>query len=465
MLLTISTTHRPASDLGYLLHKHPDKLQSFDISFGKAHVFYPEVSEEKCTCALLLDIDSVGLVRNNKGPSGESFALEQYVNDRPYVASSFLSAAITKTFSSALNGKCKDKPQLVDAPLPLEVKIAVLSARGGEGILKRMFEPLGYEIEYQQHTLDETFIEWGMSRYFTVTLKHTITLKLLLSHLYVLIPVLDNDKHYWINKDEVQKLLTKGEGWLENHPEKKLITKRYLKHQGSLMTAALQALMKEEIVEEESDEDAPESKEKINLHTTRLQTVCEAIKGTGAKTVLDLGCGEGKLLKLLMNDSQFEKLTGMDVSFRSLEIASDRLKLYRLPPRQREKIQLIQGSLTYRDKRLEGFDAAALVEVIEHLDPDRLQALEKVVFEFSKPKTVFITTPNREYNVKFEGMPADKLRHSDHRFEWTRKEFEEWATAVATKHNYTVQFLPLGPVDELVGAPSQMAIFKNETNR
>lgn len=464
MLLTITTTHQPATDLGYLLHKHPDKLQSFDISFGKAHVFYPEVSDEKCTCALLLDIDAVGLVRNNKGVSGEGFALEQYVNDRPYVASSFLSAAITKTFSSALNGKCKDKPELVDVPLPLEVKLSVLPVRGGEPILKRMLEPLGYTLEYEQHPLDTQFAEWGNSRYFTVTLKHTLPLKALLSHLYVLIPVMDNDKHYWINHDEVQKLLSKGEGWLENHPEKELITRRYLKHQSKLANAALNVLMKDEYEEDAEEIEPSETEEKISLHDLRLNTVSEEIKKTGAKTVLDLGCGEGKLLRRLFNEPQFEKITGMDVSFRSLEIASNRLKLSRLPMRQRERIHLIQGSLTYRDSRLENFDAAALVEVIEHLDPDRLQALEKVVFEFSKPKTVFITTPNREYNVKFEGMPADKLRHGDHRFEWTRKEFEEWANALAEKYNYTVRFAPLGPVDEIVGAPSQMGIFTYENN-
>jgi 3' terminal RNA ribose 2'-O-methyltransferase Hen1 len=464
MLLTITTTHQPATDLGYLLHKHPDKLQSFDISFGKAHVFYPEVSIEKCTCALLLDIDTVGMVRNNKGPSGDGFALEQYVNDRPYVASSFLSAAITKTFASALNGNCKDKPELVEVPFPLEVKISVLPVRGNEDLLTRMFEPLGYTIEYQRHPLDATFAEWGQSRYYTVTLKHTITLKALLSHLYVLVPVLDNDKHYWLSNQEVQKLLDKGEGWLENHPEKKFITKRYLKNLGRFANQAMAVLMKDELVEETDTEEMPEPEEKISLHNQRLNAVFEEIKKSGAKTVLDLGCGEGKLLRRLLNEAQFEQITGMDVSLRSLEIATDKLKLARLPFRQKDRIKLIQGSLTYKDKRLEGFDAAALVEVIEHLDPDRLRALERVVFEFSRPQNVFITTPNREYNVKFESMPADKLRHTDHRFEWTRKEFEGWANALAAKYNYTVSFAPLGPVDELVGAPSQMGIFKNENN-
>src|SRR5690348_2006576 len=150
MLLTITTTHSPASDLSYLLHKHPAKVQQAELSGGIAHLFYTEVSEERCTAALLLDIDSVALVRKS-GSSGNDFALEQYVNDRPYVASSFMSAAIAKAYSSAMNGKCKDKPELVNVAMPFEVTIAVLPVRGGENLLQELFEPLGYTIEAERH--------------------------------------------------------------------------------------------------------------------------------------------------------------------------------------------------------------------------------------------------------------------------------------------------------------------------
>lgn len=125
MLLNITTTHQPATDLGYLLHKHPDKLQSVDLSVGKAHIFYPECTPEKTTVSLLLEIDSVEMVRGN---NNNDFVLAEYVNDRPYVASSLLSVALAKAFSSALNGKCKDKPELVTEKLPFEVTIAVLPA-------------------------------------------------------------------------------------------------------------------------------------------------------------------------------------------------------------------------------------------------------------------------------------------------------------------------------------------------
>jgi 3' terminal RNA ribose 2'-O-methyltransferase Hen1 len=461
MLLTITTTHQPATDLGFLLHKHPGKLQTVKLANGEAHIFYPEATEEKCTAALLMEIDSIGLVRNNKGPSGEGFALEQYVNDRPYVASSFMSTAIAEAYSSALNGTCHKRPELVDTIMPLEAKLSVVSARGGEPIIRGLFKPLGYEIMLEQYPLDPAFPEWGDSRYFTLVLKKETTLKELLSHLFVLIPVMDNDKHYFVSRDEVEKLFKKGKGWLEIHPLKELITKRYLKNLGSLTRYALDILLKEENEEEQENENEAEvPEEKIRLHELRLQTVKDELIALGAKRIVDMGCGEGKLMRLLIKEKQVEYLLGMDVSIRSLEIAKDRLNLDKLPPRQQERIGLMQGSLTYRDKRLSGFDAAALVEVIEHLDLSRLRSLERVVFEYAKPKAVIITTPNAEYNKKYEKLSAGTFRHSDHRFEWTRAEFESWANKLAETFQYEVSFKPLGPEDAELGAPSQMGIFK-----
>jgi 3' terminal RNA ribose 2'-O-methyltransferase Hen1 len=447
MLLTITTTHNPASDLSYLLHKHPAKVQQAEFSGGIAHVFYTEVSEERCTAALLLDIDPVGLVRKNPG---NDFALEQYVNDRPYVASSFMSAAISKAYSSAMNGRCKDKPELVNVAMPFDVTIAVLPVRGGEKLLKELFEPLGYTVDAERHPLDPAFPSWGESRYYTVRLRNTLTLQQLLSHLYILIPVCDNDKHYWIGNQEVEKLLEKGKEWLSTHPASELITRRYLKNQNALANRALEFLLKDEVVEPEK---------KIRVHDMRLQSVKDELLKTDAVRIADLGCGEGKLLRILLPEKQFKFILGMDVSYRSLEIVKSKLKIDRMSPGEQERIQLIQGALTYRDKRLEGFDAAVLVEVIEHLDPPRLAALEKVVFEFAKPKIVIVTTPNAEYNVKFPTLEAGQMRHSDHRFEWTRAEFATWGNQVAEHYAYTVTYKPIGEEDPETGALSQMAIF------
>jgi 3' terminal RNA ribose 2'-O-methyltransferase Hen1 len=466
MLLTISTTHRPATDLGYLLHKHPERFQSYDLSFGRAHVFYPEASAERCRVCLVLDVDPVGIVRG-KG-QGEGL-LDQYVNDRPYVASSFLSVAISQVFGSALQGRCNDRPELVATPIALEARLDVLPVRGGERFLEAVFEPLGYSIEAMRHPLDERFAGWGTSPYFSVTIRKLTTLADLLNHLYVLIPVFDNAKHYFVGEDELEKLLTKGRGWLANHPEREEITRRYLKFQPSLFRQALARLVQEEQSSETADEehrlaDLPEEvlERPLSLHEQRIGAVLAALRASGAKRVLDLGCGEGKLLRELLKDKQFEEIVGMDVSIRTLETARDRLKLDRLPERQAARIKLFHGSLCYRDARLHGFDAAAIAEVVEHLDPPRLSAFERVVFEFARPRIVVLTTPNREYNVMWENVGDSRLRHPDHRFEWTRQEFRAWAERVAQRHGYAVRFLPVGPMDEAVGAPTQMGVFERE---
>jgi len=463
MLLTITTTRRPASDLGYLLHKHPGRFQSYDLSFGKAHVFYPEADDDRCTACLLLDVDPVGLVRG-KGTGGG--LLSQYVNDRPYAASSFLSVAISQVYGSALQGRCKDRPELAAIPIPLSARIDVLPVRGGEKFLRAVFEPLGYSVEATRHSLDDRFPDWGESSYFSVTVARETTLAELLTHLYVLVPVFDNAKHYFVGDDEMEKLLAKGGGWLATHPEKEEIARRYLKFQPSLYRQALDRLvLEEQPLESEGDERPVDKAEAalekpLSLNEQRLGAVMSALRAGGARRVLDLGCGEGRLLRELLKDRQFDEVVGMDVSIRSLEAARDRLKFDRMPERLAARIKLIHGSLNYRDRRLEGFDAAALVEVVEHLDPPRLAAFERAVFEFARPRSVVLTTPNREYNVTWENVGADKLRHPDHRFEWTRQEFRDWAEAVAATHGYTVRFVPIGPEDAALGSPTQMGVFE-----
>lgn len=466
MLLTITTTHRPADDLGYLLHKNPARCQSFPLSFGAAHVFYPEVSPDRCTAALLLDVDPVGLVRQRRGPSGEGGLLDQYVNDRPYVASSFLSVAIAQVFGSALSGRCKDRPDVVSRPLPLTARLAAVPCRGGEDLLRRLFEPLGYAVAAERHPLDPRFPDWGDSPYYTVTLSATLTLRSLLSHLYVLIPVLDNDKHYWVDRKEVDKLLRQGEGWLAEHPERELITARYLRYQRRLTDEALERLGEDDPTDPDEAARAHDAEEAaverpLSLHEQRLGAVLSVLKGAGARSVLDLGCGEGRLIiQHLLKEPQFERILGVDVSARSLRIAADRLRYDRMPERQRERVKLIHGSLMYRDRRLEGFDAAAVVEVIEHMDAPRLAAFERVVFEFARPRTVVVSTPNAEYNVMWPTLPAGRFRHRDHRFEWTRAQFAAWCETVCARFGYSVRIAPIGPEgDGGVGSPTQMGVF------
>ncbi len=463
MLLTITTNHQPATDLGYLLHKHPDRLQSYDLSFGRAHVFYPDATGDRCSACLLLDVDPVGIVRGQGSAEG---LLSQYVSDRPYVASSFLSVAISQVFGSALQGRCKDRPGLTTTPIWLSARLDVIPVRGGERFLRGVFEPLGYAVEAELHPLEERFPEWGESPYYSVTISKVTTLSDLLKHLYVLVPVFDNQKHYFVGDDEMEKLLEKGKGWLGQHPERDEIARRYLKFQPSLFRQALARLVAEEQPGEAEADERPSERaldgveESLSLNEQRLGAVMAAIRSSGARRVIDLGCGEGKLLRELLNDKQVDEIIGMDVSIRALESARDRLKLDRLPTNQAGRIKLIHGSLVYRDRRLEGFAAAAVVEVVEHLDRPRLSAFERTIFEFARPGTVVLTTPNREYNVKWENVGSDRLRHPDHRFEWTRREFRTWADGIAERFGYSVKFVPIGPEDELLGPPTQMGVFE-----
>ena len=458
VLLTLSTTHRPATDLGFLLHKHPDRVQTFSTAFGEAHVFYPEASEERCTAALLLAIDPVGLVRRGRGVS--SFALAEYVNDRPYVASSFLSVAMVNVFKSAMAGVCKGHEELAGSAIPLEAVLPVVPARGGEPMVRRLFEPLGHEVEVEPIPLDDTFPEWGDSRYVRLRLSGRCRLADLLNHLYVQLPVLDDDKHYWVDEAEIEKLLRRGDGWLGGHPDRDLIVKRYLKKQARLYYPALATLDEAHPVPEAGEEPGREEQleERVSLRDQRLGTVQSVLSASGARRVLDLGCGPGALTERLVRD-QYDEVVGVDVSVRALEMAAKRLRLDEMHDAGRERVKLLHSPLTYRDRRLIGFDAAALVEVIEHFDPPRLAAAEQNVFGSARPGTVVVTTPNAEYNVTWESLPAGEFRHPDHRFEWTRAEFARWAEGVAERYGYSVRFLPVGPEDADVGPPTQMAVF------
>lgn len=480
MFLTISTTgtpERPATDLGFLLHKHPDNAQTFSTSHGTAHVLYPEATAERCTAALLLEVDPIGLVRRGKGKGrggAPDSALAQYVNDRPYAASSLLAVALTTVFKSALRGACKAMPERAAAPLPLRIEVPALPARGGAELVRNLFGPLGWDtVDAEPVALDPSFPEWGDSRYVRLVLEGELRLADALNQLYVLLPVLDDAKHYWVAPDEVDKLLRAGDGWLAEHPEQKLITSRYLSRRWGLTRDAMERLelvrlaesdgLDVEEVDNAVDETTDTEEKPVPLAEQRREAILAALRAADASRVLDLGCGQGQLVQALLKDVRFTDIVGVDVSVRALTIAGRRLRLERLGERQAGRVKLIQGSLAYTDKRLTGYDAAVLSEVIEHLDLPRLPALEYAVFGSARPRTVLVTTPNVEYNVRWESLPAGHVRHGDHRFEWTREEFRTWAERVAGQYGYGVGFTPVGPDDPEVGPPTQMAVFTQNT--
>jgi 3' terminal RNA ribose 2'-O-methyltransferase Hen1 len=464
MILSITNTQSPATDLGYLLHKNPSRVHKVDIAAGAAYVFYSSASDECCTANLMLDIDPVALVRELAGPKGEEGRIAQYVNDRPYFASSLLSVAIVRAFSTALNGKSRERPALVNQPLPLVAELSAVRCSQGEAMLRELFEPLGYTVLAQNHPLDSQFPEWGDGPYFELRLEGLVTLQALLNHLYVLVPVLDDDKHYWVTKDEIDKLLRAGEGWLKDHPARELISKRYLRHQARLVNDALLRLTEDSEPELELHELANEADEgsierTLSLNERRIEAVLRQIDAFHPARTLDLGCGDGKLLQQLMQRRTINVIAGMDVSAMQLQRTVRRLKLDRMPDFDRARLNLFHGSLMYRDDRLRGYDVATMVEVIEHLDPPRLSACERVVFEYARPRVVIVTTPNAEYNTLFPSMPAGALRHRDHRFEWSRQEFHDWAARIGDTYKCAFSIYAIGDEDPDLGPPTQMAVF------
>ncbi|MFX0573638.1 3' terminal RNA ribose 2'-O-methyltransferase Hen1 [Nocardia nepalensis] len=573
MLLTITCTPPqgaawPATDLGFLLHKNPDRVQAFEQSYGTAHVVYPEATAARCTAALLLEIDPIRLVRG-RSRSTPDFSLGQYVNDRPYAASSLLSVALGAVFRTALHGRCDQRPELVRTALPLRIALPAVPCKGGPEAAERVFTPLGWTVIAEPLPLDPAFPEWGDSHYVRLELTGAIRLADALSHLYVLLPVLDGAKHYWLAADEVDKLIRAGAGWLADHPERAWITRRYLARRQSLVRTALARLAEVDDAEPEqldaveevfddalepagdarialSDSDTSSTRSeasdetdtaaaKLSLRTSagsaqaahdtadvgsadgaavvmsaegtvqagigaaaahsttesgagddaatdaadndaavdgaadterapslamiRRGAVVGVLREVGARRVLDLGCGEGALLRELLADKVFTEVVGVDVSMRALNIAKRRLRLDRMPERVARRLTLLQGALTYTDARLRGYDAAVLMEVIEHVDEPRLGALEYSVFGSAAPACVVVTTPNAEHNVVYQTLPAGKFRHSDHRFEWTRAEFAGWSSRVAERYGYAVRFVPIGAAHPEFGPPTQLALF------
>ncbi|MBY0552852.1 MAG: 3' terminal RNA ribose 2'-O-methyltransferase Hen1 [Candidatus Obscuribacterales bacterium] len=476
MFISVTTTHNPATDLGYLIVKNPATApHRFSLPFGEAILTYTEISPDRCTAVMTLDINPVELVRGREGSQGGG-TIDEYLNDRPYCSSSILAVALRRVFSSALSGKNKDRQELAKTRIPLECTIGALPSRRGPVTIRDLFEPLGYNVvDCTRHALDPLQPEWGDSDYHTVTIRGTVTVQELMTHLFILIPVLDNDKHYFVGDAEVEKLLRHGNVWLATHPLNEMIVNRYLGNKKHLAAKALGALA--ELVapeDEESDGEADgatadgqtpatprEDVEKtISLHQIRHETVVRVLKERGVKRVVDMGCGRGLFVGRLMDDAQFEQILGMEVELRAVSGARYKLKLHKQPAEKRDRVKLVQGSVTYRDSILrQKFDAAVSIEVIEHMEPTRLDMFAMVMLGDCRPRIAVVTTPNREYNCLWPTLPAGELRHKDHRFEWTRSEFEQWCSTQAARYGYATEFQPIGPLDDKHGAPSQMCVF------
>ena len=430
----------------------------------------------------MVEIDPIKLTKrgSNNNPLPEE-ALQDYVNDRPYAASSHLVVAMADVFSSAMAGRCKERPELPKTVLPLVVKVATVPCRHGDELIHRMFAPLEYQVETEPIPLDDQFPDWGNSKYYNLTLTADKMVQDLLRQLYVLIPVLDNSKHYWIGDDEVDKLMRMADGWLDTHPERDIITRRYLRHRRNLVEKANNAIDQAQEDDDNAQDTSTEAatlpaqrrepteadiEKPMRLSTMRINAVTEALAKCGATDVVDLDCGEGQLLEHLIKEPRFNRILGAEVSRFAISSAERKLRLNSMSPEQRKRIEIIQSSLIYRDERIHGFQAAVAMEVIEHIDPPKLTAFAQVVLGEAQPGTLVVTTPNVEYNALFTMLRSSGLRHRDHRFEWTREQFQQWATQNANLYGYQVHIEGIGNEDPQHGQPTQMAIFtkRNQTD-
>ncbi len=473
MLLTISTTVSPATDLGLLLHKHPDRLQSFDLSFGRSVVFYPEATIDRCTAALAVEIDAVDRSEQRR-EHGQDAA---YVSDRPYVAGSYLSTALARVFSTAMSGRCAEQPALAATAIPLEIVVTPVACRS-RLTAEAVFGPLGWTVEDEALPLDTAFPMWDAPQgknevYRRLRLKGAMRLSDALRHLYILLPVLDGAKHYRFSDDEADKLLRFGDGWLERHPARAVIVRRFLKSHRPLVEAVEEALAESEgeggeetAIIAADDEAAVVTanseaglERPLRLQEVRLRTVLDTLARAGARRVADFGCGEGNLVAAILADRRFDGVVGIEPSPVALARAARRLGWERMSGLERNRVSLIQGAATYPDTRLAGCDAAALVEVVEHIAPWRLDLLEDTVFGMMQPRLVLMTTPNRERNATFPTLAEGALRHRDHRFEWTRAEFRTWCEGVAKRRGYGFEWFPIGDDLEGFGPPTQGALF------
>jgi 3' terminal RNA ribose 2'-O-methyltransferase Hen1 len=409
---------------------------------------------------MLLDVDPVGLVRGRASAAEAGGLFDAYVNDRPYAASSLLSVAIARVFGAALGGR-SDNAELALRDLQLSATIAPV--RGGTANLpSRLFSPLGYVVAAVPVTALDGSVS---SSYVSLTISANTTVQKLLKHIYVLVPVLDGEKHYWVGDAEVEKLFRFGEDWLPHHPEREVITKRYLKRAPDLARAAVARLVELDDAPERAASEARVEREEtlerpLRLAERRIAAAVEVIREAGVQSVADIGCGEGDLIAELARDSRVQRILGVDVSVRELERAKARLDRLAMRLGLRERIELFQSSILYWDERLRGVDAIALLEVVEHIDARRLESLERIIFGEIKPKIVVVTTPNCEYNVMFPALRAGAMRHPDHRFEWTRAQFAAWAQHAVAARGYDVRFAPIGDADPVLGAPTQMAVFE-----
>lgn len=472
MFLSIAVSGEHAPDLGFVLYKHPGRFFEKSASKGRVTGGFTENREDFAEFTLAVEIDPVERVRGVNWDRG----IASYVEPMPFLAASHMSQALSQALGSAMNGVLGSKDPVIDTrvkaagvkPWPLTIKVGAV--RCSPYMIESLFSELGWSVEIESHNLDVPGVSEDDDRPLHVfTLKGEATVSDALTQLYVLLPVLDPSRHYFYDESEARKLFEKGGDWLKGHSSRDLIISRYLSKSKELRGYARQLFgnfqekkdLDELIAETEElmrDWDDPDD---TSPHQQRHSQIIRDVVSWGARSVIDLGCGEGRLLERLVRIAPDMRVVGIEPSAREIERARKRLSNNpgkNLDPR----VEFVHGSAMYGDERFKDFDAAILSEVIEHVDEDRLSLLARSVFGIMAPRRVVITTPNGDYNRVF-GLRPGEFRHADHRFEWTLAECQAWVVGVTAAYPYEAEITPVGgrnaDADEGHGEVSHYIVF------
>ncbi|TDQ36236.1 3' terminal RNA ribose 2'-O-methyltransferase Hen1 [Aureibacillus halotolerans] len=441
MQLTIKATGSDVSALSYLLAKNPANLYERKVKEHFVRFFFGTFSDTFVEATIFVTPDPLALVTHKN-----SYDITHYINDREFVASSIFCSLCKSALATALNGLPNTAyANYVDMTFPLTFTVGPIASGLSDEHVELLFKPLGYDVTFQYQS-SESDVEKGSAR--MLTIQGLTTLQAGLRQLFVLLPVLDDYKHYYIDEKEMEKLERYGEGWLDEHPEKALIYRRALR-------------FKELYAPLQNDEETQEKTPKRSLNHQRYEAIASTIATFPNRArVIDLGAGEGKLLERLRLIPGIEELLAVEPSQAMLLRA---MKAIEVSTEDGIKPTLLQGSLFYYDHRLLDSDVIVLCEVIEHIDEERLPACMAMILDEYRPGALIITTPNKEYNQLYD-MPEER-RHHDHRFEWTRDQFTDWCYKINEGQSYDLTFSGIGDDNEIYGQPTQMCVFTRKEAR
>ncbi|WP_141431100.1 3' terminal RNA ribose 2'-O-methyltransferase Hen1 [Bacillus sp. 03113] len=446
MQLSVKAVGDGAKILSYLIAKNPYNLYDRDEKSNRVRLVYTVFDEKEVEVVIFVTPDPVELVRN----SANAFDITQYINDREFAVSSLFCTNIRKALGTALNGKPKEEYQKwVNHPFELHMNFGPVASHLSDENIVELLHPLGYIVEIERGETNYSFELKQRSSSRFIHLKGQQTIQQALRHLFILIPVIDNYKHYFIDEHEIEKLVRYGEGWLDSHPLREYIIKQSLRF--SELINQFPSLAKKD------DEEEHSSAPKVRLNELRYQAVVEKIKSLSQRaSIVDFGSGEGKLSVRLSNIPDVKEVLAVEPSETAQLRAIQRFEKASYNQTHVSPTPIL-GSLFYYDERLLNKDVMILCEVIEHIDEYRLPNIMKTIFREYQPKTLIVTTPNREYN---EVYAMDEIvRHSDHRFEWTRQEFKSKCETWIKNVLYSMEFEGIGLEHEEYGHPTQMCTF------